>query len=98
MDVQKVADQWVTPTYISWYLHDEEITAPHTEDAPPAVPRVGDRFVWSDGSRYVVEDVWQSFDKHGWLDRGHHVYLREATPEEDRPLRLHPQYFANSTD
>lgn len=96
VDVRKIAGQYVTPVNLTWYLNDVSVDPPHVEEEPPVLPRAGDRLVWGDGSRYVVEEVWQSFEKHGSLSRGHHIFMREVTADEDRPQRLDPSYFTNS--
>lgn len=58
--------------------------------APPAI---GSGVLLPDGERWRVVDVWVSYDKHGHFDRGVHVFIKLAEPDEDRLKLLAPHYF-----
>ena len=57
---------------------------------PP--PPIGSGVIW-DAAHYRVVDLWLSYDKHGQLDIGWHVFLEPAEEEDDLPTRLFPDYY-----
>lgn len=65
-----------------------------------AVPLIGHGIIDRRGQRWRVVDVWHSHDKHGWVDRGIHVYLEPVAPgsDDDLPGNLHPEYFEVGTE
>ncbi|GGO72444.1 hypothetical protein [Nocardioides deserti] len=67
------------------------------EEVPPRLA-VGDGVLLpiADYRRFRVEDVWHSYDSHGDLDRGTHVFLRDVSnSEEDRAKQKNPGYYTS---
>lgn len=56
-------------------------------------PPVVDTGVILDNVNWRVVDVWCSYDHHGQLDEGWHVFLEPAADAENRPKELWPEYF-----
>lgn len=57
--------------------------------------KIGDGFLWSDGTRYRVVDRWLSFDHHGHFNESLHVFLESVEPfsADDRLGNAAPDYF-----
>lgn len=74
------------------HLHLEEMPPKHLE--LDSVPRVGEGIIWSEGDRFIVTSVWHSFDHHGRLEEGVHVFATRVTEtEHDLPWLNHPDYY-----
>jgi len=72
------------------YLWQDEQTPPNLQ--------VGDGVLLpiADYRRFRVADIWHSYDKHGDLDWGTHVFLRDVSnTEDDRPKNKAPSYYTS---
>lgn len=84
------------PTFPVSYYRDGESEPFFIDEASDALlPSIGDGWLWDDGTRYRVVDLWHSFEHHGRLNDGPHVFLESVEPgsEEDRPHRIDPGYY-----
>ncbi|HEV2123922.1 MAG TPA: hypothetical protein VGW38_14250 [Chloroflexota bacterium] len=54
----------------------------------------GTGVTWEDGRRLRVIDSWYSFDHHGRMDTGMHIFFEDVTDRDgDLPGELMPEYF-----
>lgn len=73
---------------ISYWHHEKNI---EFDEHATIAPRIGEGVVLPHGNWRVV-DVWHSYDKHGRLDWGTHVFV-EPAGETDRPKAIWPDYY-----
>ncbi len=67
------------------------------EEQPPRL-HVGDGVLLptADYRRFRVVDIWHSYDSHGNLDWGTHVFLEDVSnTERDRPKQKAPHYYTS---
>lgn len=84
------ADDLATTLYVgTQYLEQIESFVP--------LP-VGTGIITADGERFRVVDSWLSLDKHGRLDLGLHIFLRQVEEADDLPRRIAPDYFRAPDD
>jgi hypothetical protein len=85
--------------YLRWMVtyYDAATNEPlwQDEQVPPDL-KVGDGVLLATAGyrRFRVQDIWHSYDRHGDLDSGTHVFLRDVSnTEEDRAKQKNPSYY-----
>lgn len=66
------------------------------EEGAPIPLMVGDGFIdpQQNHHRFRVLDIWFSPDRHGFFDRGRHIFLEDVTGEpQDLPGQISGTYF-----
>jgi len=83
------------PTY--FYVDNQDFY--QEERALMPLPR-GTGIIWGDGTRYRVVDTWFSYDHHGQMAEGLHVFLEKVIPgsADDRPKAMLPAYFTDERE
>ena len=78
---------------VSYHRGSEHIY--QDEGSPPPLKQGDGVILPVEGyARFRVVDIWHSYDRHGILDVGTHVFLREVSDgEDDYPQVLFPHYF-----
>jgi hypothetical protein len=78
----------------TFYLGEDDPVGEQWEAELPLLPN-GTGLLWREGRRFRVVDTWLSFDHHGHLDIGFHVFLEPVAVDDDRLRLLVPAYFEN---
>jgi hypothetical protein len=86
---------WTTPLFLISYEAPDLADSWQNESSTVA-PRIGEGIIGPRGRRWRVVDVWHSTDdKHAPIELGVTVYVEPvvAGSDDDRPGRLHPDYY-----
>lgn len=85
-----------TPLPIT-YWHGTKYIWQENKGHTQTPPSIGSGVILGDDNpNWRVKDAWLSYDKHGQLDAGWHVFLEPAETADDLPLKLWPDYFGDN--